>query len=272
MIFGIHAVSSWLQSGQATPQDHLLIDAQRRDGRLKKLLAQAEKAHIPVQKIFRKELDQKANGAVHQGVLVEQATQSAQASRNHSHQNSSDHSGHSDHADSQQKQDENWLLDQLDQWAQSNITPFLLILDGVTDPHNLGACLRSAEAAGVHAVIIPKDRSVGITPVVRKVASGAAEILPVVRVTNLARMLRELADRGIWIVGTADEAADSLYSVDLSGALAVVMGAEGGGMRRLTKEHCSQLVNIPMAGQVSSLNVSVATGVTLFEAVRQRHS
>jgi 23S rRNA (guanosine2251-2'-O)-methyltransferase len=150
--------------------------------------------------------------------------------------------------------------------------PLLLVLDGVQDPHNLGACLRSADAAGVAAVIVPRDRAAGLTPVVRKVAAGAAETVPLVPVVNLARTLRDLKDRGVWLVGTDDAADKTLYDADLKGPLALVMGSEGEGMRRLTRECCDQLVSIPMAGAVESLNVSVATGVALFEAVRQRTS
>lgn len=148
--------------------------------------------------------------------------------------------------------------------------PFLLVLDGVQDPHNLGACIRTAEGAGVDAVIVPRDRAVGLTPVVRKTAAGAAERVPVVQVANLARTLRALKERGIWLCGTSDAGDQSLYRQDLTGALALVMGNEGQGMRRLTAELCDFLVSIPMAGEVESLNVSVATGVALFEAVRQR--
>jgi 23S rRNA (guanosine2251-2'-O)-methyltransferase len=148
--------------------------------------------------------------------------------------------------------------------------PFLLVLDGVTDPHNLGACLRSADAAGVQAVVIPRDRSAGVDGVVRKVAAGAAEFVPVAAVTNLARTLAALKERGIWIVGTDGEAEQTLYEADLRRPLALVLGAEGEGMRRLTRESCDFLVRIPMAGQVESLNVSVAAGVALFEARRQR--
>lgn len=149
-------------------------------------------------------------------------------------------------------------------------TPLVLVLDGVQDPHNLGACLRTAEAAGVNLVIICKDRSAGITPVVRRAASGAAETLPVIQATNLARMLRELKQRGIWLAGTSETATDELYATDLTGPLALVMGSEGSGLRRLTAELCDYLVSIPMAGQVESLNVSVATGVCLYEINRQR--
>lgn len=148
--------------------------------------------------------------------------------------------------------------------------PLLLVLDGVTDPHNLGACLRTADAAGAHAVIIPKDRSAAVDGVVRKVAAGAAEFVPVATVTNLARTLGLLKERGIWVVGTDGEATQTLYGADLKRPLALVLGAEGSGMRRLTRESCDFVVRIPMAGQVESLNVSVAAGVVLFEARRQR--
>jgi 23S rRNA (guanosine2251-2'-O)-methyltransferase len=148
--------------------------------------------------------------------------------------------------------------------------PLLLVLDGVTDPHNLGACLRTADAAGVHAVVIPKDRSAAVDGVARKVAAGAAEFVPVATVTNLARVLELLKERGIWVVGTDGEAAQTLYQADLKRPLALILGAEGSGMRRLTRERCDFVVRIPMAGQVESLNVSVAAGVALFEARRQR--
>ncbi|MFA6408740.1 MAG: 23S rRNA (guanosine(2251)-2'-O)-methyltransferase RlmB [Gammaproteobacteria bacterium] len=148
--------------------------------------------------------------------------------------------------------------------------PFLLLLDGVQDPHNLGACLRTANAAGVHAVIAPRDKAVGITPAVRKVASGAAEITPFIQVTNLARTMEMLKERGIWLYGTLPEGEKSIYDTDLSGPMAFVLGAEGQGLRRLTRDLCDFLVNIPMAGTVGSLNVSVATGVCLFEARRQK--
>jgi len=150
--------------------------------------------------------------------------------------------------------------------------PLLLVLDGIQDPHNLGACLRTADAAGVHLVVICKDHSAGITPVVRRAASGAAESLAIIQATNLARVLRTLKDRGIWLAGTSDEAGDSLYATDLTGPLALVMGSEGRGLRRLTADICDYLVRIPMAGQVESLNVSVATGVCLYEINRQRHT
>ena len=163
--------------------------------------------------------------------------------------------------------DEDDLLEIIDNLKEP---PFLLILDCIQDPHNLGACLRSADAAGVHAVVAPRDRAVSLTDTVRKVACGAAEHVPFVTVTNLARTLEQLKELGLWLVGTVDDAKQSLYDIDLSGALALVMGAEGKGLRRLTRECCDFLVHIPMAGSVECLNVSVATGVCLFEAVRQR--
>jgi 23S rRNA (guanosine2251-2'-O)-methyltransferase len=150
--------------------------------------------------------------------------------------------------------------------------PFLLILDGVTDPHNLGACLRSADAAGAHAVIAPKDNAVGLTPVAVKVASGAAESVPFVQVTNLARTLDRIKERGIWLIGTADDADATLYETDLQGPLALVLGSEGKGMRRLTRERCDLLLRLPMLGRVESLNVSVTAGICLYEALRQRSS
>lgn len=160
--------------------------------------------------------------------------------------------------------DLNQLLDQ----AEGD--PLLLVLDGVQDPHNLGACLRTAEAAGVLAVIVPKDKAAGLTPVARKASAGASEIIPVIQVTNLARSLRALKKRGIWLCGTTDQAEQNLYQQDLRGPLALVMGSEGKGLRRLTAETCDFLVSIPMAGEIENLNVSVATGVSLFEVQRQR--
>ena len=162
---------------------------------------------------------------------------------------------------------ENDLLEIIE---QTPADPFILILDGLQDPHNLGACLRSADAAGVHAVVAPRDRAVGLTESARLAAAGAAERVPFIQVTNLARTMKALKKAGLWLVGTADEIARSLYEADLTGPLAIVMGAEGKGLRRLTAERCDFLVRIPMHGAVSCLNVSVATGVCLFEAVRQR--
>jgi len=194
---------------------------------------------IPVQWVSRQELDQLSGGQNHQGVIAECR----------------------DVAKTYTESDLLQLLGPI---------PFVLILDGVQDPHNLGACLRTADAAGVQAVIAPKDNSVGLTPTVRKVACGAAETVPFIPVTNLARTLRTLKDAGVWLFGADDQAETTLYKTDLRGPLGLVLGAEGTGLRRLTKEHCDSLISIPMAGSVSSLNVSVATGVCLFEAVRQR--
>jgi 23S rRNA (guanosine2251-2'-O)-methyltransferase len=154
--------------------------------------------------------------------------------------------------------------------AAQCVQPLLLVLDGVTDPHNLGACLRVADGAGAHCVIAPKDHAAGINSTVAKVASGAAETVPYFMVTNLARTLNELKERNIWIIGTSDHAAQSLYQVDFTGPVALVLGAEGDGMRLLTTKTCDSLINIPMRGAVESLNVSVASGVCLYEAVRQR--
>ncbi len=243
-IWGVHAIRIWLKSGQAVAGDRLWVDGNRRDRRIQPLLREAKKAGLTVEQCNRRLLDQMTDGGVHQGIVAEAV--SGKTIRHF---------------------DENWLLDMVEQHQGM---PLLLILDGITDPHNLGACLRSAEAAGVDAVVVPKDRSVGITPVVRKVASGAAELVPFVVVTNLSRCLQKLSDLGVWVVGTAGEAEDSLFQADFNASLAVVMGAEGEGLRRLTKAHCSQLVKIPLVGTVSSLNVSVATGVALFEVLRQR--
>jgi 23S rRNA (guanosine2251-2'-O)-methyltransferase len=238
-IFGLHSVQAVLKSAPQRIQQ-LLVLRGRQDQRLQKLLASAQRQEIPVKLMERKELDALVDGN-HQGVVAL--------------------------ATPGEIQDEKFLFSLVDGLED---VPFLLVLDGVTDPHNLGACLRTAEAAGVQAVIAPKDNSASLNAVARKVACGAAEVLPYVAVTNLARTLKQLQERGLWITGTAGEAEKSVYDSDLRGPLVLVMGAEGGGMRRLTRETCDHLINIPMAGDISSLNVSVATGVCLFEAVRQR--
>ncbi|WKD49524.1 23S rRNA (guanosine(2251)-2'-O)-methyltransferase RlmB [Microbulbifer spongiae] len=245
VVYGLHAVQALLKSAPQNVQALLLLRG-RNDQRLQKIIRQAEKNAIALQFVDRRTLDEKSgDNANHQGVIALCAGET----RVH---------------------DEKYLQEMLEQLARKGEAPFLLVLDGVTDPHNLGACLRSAEAAGVHAVIAPKDKSAGLTPTARKVACGAAEILPLVTVTNLARTLRQLQQAGVWIFGAAGEAAQGLYQSQLTGPLALVLGAEGGGLRRLTREHCDHLVKIPMAGEVSSLNVSVAAAVCLFEAVRQR--
>ncbi len=239
-IFGLHAVESLLKN-QPERILRIVVLADRQDKKIEAIIRLAKSQNISVNQGSKAELDKMTELANHQGIVA--FCKKARA-----------------YSEADLKE----LLGELD------VPPFVLVLDGVTDPHNLGACLRSADAAGVHAVIIPKDRAVGITPVVSKVASGAAESIPLIQVTNLARALEILKEMGVWIYGAAGEATDSLYSTKLTGPLAIVMGAEGDGLRRLTRDTCDVLLKIPMQGSVSSLNVSVATGVFLFEAVRQR--
>lgn len=239
-IYGLHAVTALLESEPGQVRALWVLDS-RHDERLNRVVSLAEQAGVAIERVARTDLDARAPGARHQGVIAE--------------------------AESLPQFDEHGLPALL---AGLRVPAFLLVLDGIQDPHNLGACLRSANAAGVHAVIVPKDRASGLTPVVRKVASGTAEVTPLFQVTNLARTLRWLKEQNIWLVALAGEADQSLYELDLKGPLALVLGAEGGGLRRLTKEHCDFLARIPMAGDVASLNVSVAAGVALFEAVRQR--
>ncbi|MDO5055022.1 23S rRNA (guanosine(2251)-2'-O)-methyltransferase RlmB [Pasteurella oralis] len=239
-IYGIHAVGAFLNHAPERLIEVYVLKG-REDKRLQPLLNELHNLGISVQFLNRQTLDKKADGEVHQGIIAR--VQSAKEL------NEAD----------------------LDNILANKTHPLLLVLDGVTDPHNLGACLRTADAAGVCAVIVPKDKSAQLTSIARKVACGAAEVMPLIRVTNLARTLRDLQQQhNIWVVGTAGEATETLYQTKLTGGLALVMGAEGDGMRRLTREHCDQLISIPMAGSVSSLNVSVATGVCLFEIVRQR--
>lgn len=242
LIFGLHAVQHALERDPGAIEQ-LWIDRGRRDERIRRIVATAKSAGIAVEFVRRADLDHLAGEARHQGAVARCGEAMPQG------------------------ESALWaLLEAL------QVPPFLLILDGVQDPHNLGACLRSADAAGVQAVIVPRDRAVALTPVVRKVACGAAETVPLIQVTNLARTLEALQERGVWITGTAGEAERLIYDADLGGPLALVMGGEGKGMRRLTRQHCDQLVKIPMAGNVESLNVSVATGICLFEAVRQRRT
>jgi 23S rRNA (guanosine2251-2'-O)-methyltransferase len=239
-VFGLHAVAALLDK-QPERVVHLYFQKERHDQKIQQLLELAQDAGLITELVSRQELDKLTGNAVHQGVAA-LCNKPKTYSEN----------------------DLTVLLESQDQ-------PFLLILDGVQDPHNLGACLRSADAAGVHAVIVPKDKSASLTPTVSKVACGAAETIPFIQVTNLARTMRYLKEQGVWLYGAAGEAEQSLYQADLAaGGLAMVLGAEGEGLRRLTREHCDILLNIPMQGTVSSLNVSVATGVFLFEAVRQR--
>ncbi|MDY7219499.1 23S rRNA (guanosine(2251)-2'-O)-methyltransferase RlmB [Denitrificimonas sp. JX-1] len=238
-VYGVHAVESLLRHHPKRVKALVLAEG-RSEPRVQVLRELAEEARIPVSTLSRREMDEQLDG-VHQGVLAKVSPS--------------------------QVWGEAMLDELLDRLAEP---PLLLVLDGVTDPHNLGACLRTADAAGVHAVIIPKDKSASLNATVRKVACGAAEVVPLVAVTNLARALEKLRQKGLWVVGTAGDAEQSLYQQDMKGPLIVVMGAEGAGMRRLTREHCDFLVHLPMQGSVSSLNVSVATGVCLFEAQRQR--
>ncbi|MBT0728844.1 23S rRNA (guanosine(2251)-2'-O)-methyltransferase RlmB [Rosenbergiella nectarea] len=238
-IFGIHAVQALLERQPQRFQQVFILKG-RDDRRLQPLIQALESQGITIQVATRQWLDEAAEGAVHQGILA-----LVKPGRQY------------------QEGDLPDLLEKLEK-------PLILILDGVTDPHNLGACLRSADAAGVAAVIVPKDRSAALNATAKKVACGAAETVPLIRVTNLARTMRLLQEYHIWIVGTAGEADHTLYQSKMTGGMALVMGAEGEGMRRLTREHCDELISIPMAGSVSSLNVSVATGICLFEAVRQR--
>ena len=239
--YGLHTVRVLLTRTPARVRRVLLVGG-KDAGRLAEIRTIAARSGIQVTTVDEATLDKLAEGGRHQGVLAEVAARPGDP--------------------------ETQLEEALE--AIGDKPPLLLVLDGVTDPHNLGACLRSADAAGVAAVIVPRDRAAGLTPVVRKVAAGAAETVPLVQVVNLARTLRELKERGVWLVGTSGDAARTLYDVDLSGPTALVLGSEGEGMRRLTREACDELVAIPMAGAVESLNVSVAAGVALFEAVRQR--
>lgn len=238
VLAGFHAVVARLRHAPDSFKE-IYVEASRRDGRMLALIEQATKAGVRVHPVAADRLDGLAHGIRHQGVVaVVLPRQLAVA------------------------------IDDVLDVTEGPV--LLLILDGVTDPHNLGACLRSADAAGVHAVIAPKDRAVGLNTTVQRVACGAADTVPYIMVTNLARTMRELKDRDIWLVGTDDEATDTLHAVDARRSMAWVMGAEGEGMRRLTRENCDQLVRIPMAGAVESLNVSVASAVCMFETVRQR--
>lgn len=241
LVYGLHAVAAALKY-ESNRVRALWVERQRRDARLRDLLETAA-ATIPVHCVERAELDRLSGGARHQGIVA--------------------------------RLEARWPgLDEADLpglLAAANEPALFLVLDGIQDPHNLGACLRSAAAAGVHAVIAPTDRAVGLNATVRKVASGAAEITPFVPVTNLARTLRSLRDQGVWIVGAAGEAEHRLYDVDFTVPTAIVLGAEEKGLRRLTREVCDRLARIPLAeGGVESLNVSVAAGIFLFEARRQR--
>lgn len=244
IIFGIHSVKEAIKK-QARSIDKISILSGKNNRRLAEIKDLALQADLPVLELSRQDLDKNAKGA-HQGVIA--------------HLGSLDFSD--DHVMTEQL-----LIEHL----KTSDSQLVLILDGVTDPHNLGACMRSADAAGVELIIIPKDKSASLNQTVRKVASGAAETIKLVPVTNLARCIERLKQLGFWVVGADDKAEKSVYEQDFSGATAIVFGSEGDGLRRLTKEKCDFLVSIPMAGNLSSLNVSVAAGVVLFEAVRQRN-
>jgi 23S rRNA (guanosine2251-2'-O)-methyltransferase len=239
LVYGLYPVLALLE--QRRPVHQLWVLDSRHDQRLEELLAKAAELGISVQRVARDKLDKLTGNGRHQGVVADAGA--AQAGDEHD----------------------------LEACIAALRSPaFVLVLDGVQDPHNLGACLRSANGAGVHAVVVPKDRAAELTPVVRKAAAGAAETTPFFQVTNLARTLRWLKQQNIWLVGLAGEAQDTLYDLDLKGPLALVLGAEGSGLRRLSKSECDFLARLPMAGAVESLNVSVAAGVALFEALRQR--
>ncbi|ABX36663.1 MULTISPECIES: 23S rRNA (guanosine(2251)-2'-O)-methyltransferase RlmB [Delftia] len=242
VLFGFHAVGVRMKTA---PQSIIEVyyEATRRDARMRQFLDRAKSAGVRLIEADGERLAKLAGSHGHQGV----AARVEAVAQVHS-------------------LDE--LLEQLE--ADGISKPLLLVLDGVTDPHNLGACLRVADGAGAHAVIAPKDHAVGVNATVAKVASGAAETVPYFMVTNLARTLNELKERDIWIIGTSDDAPKTLYEVDLTGPTALVLGAEGDGMRQLTRKTCDELIGIPMMGAVSSLNVSVASGVCLYEALRQR--
>jgi 23S rRNA (guanosine2251-2'-O)-methyltransferase len=239
-VYGVHAVSALLSNPHRMIKN-LFVSQDRIDKRLQDILDKANQAKVRIEKLSAQQMNQRFADFTHQGIV---ACASVLPDYNESH-----------------------LLALLE---SSKNPGLILILDGITDPHNLGACLRTADATGVDFVVIPKDKSASITPVVSKVACGAAESVPLVRVTNLARSMDILKEQGVWIYGAAGETDHSIYQTDCKGTIAIVMGAEGDGLRRLTREHCDGLFSLPMLGSVDSLNVSVATGVSLYEVLRQR--
>lgn len=243
VLFGFHAVTVRLKTAPESVLE-VHVDATRRDARMRQFVERAQAAGAKLVDSDGERLDRLAGTGRHQGVVARVQALAGGAT----------------------------LDEVLEDVEGAGGVPLVLVLDGVTDPHNLGACLRVADGAGAHAVVAPKDHAVGINATVAKVASGAAETVPYKMVTNLARTLGELKDRGLRVVGTAEDAPQTIWQADLSGPLALVLGAEGPGMRQLTKKTCDELVRIPMAGAVESLNVSVAAGVCLFEAARQRSS
>ena len=237
VVFGFHAVLARLRADPKSVVE-VFVDETRGDARIRDLATQAERAGVRVMRVPTKRLDGFYGGGRHQGVVA--------------------------------RVEMKRVSDTLDDILEGVEKPLLLVLDGITDPHNLGACLRVANGAGAHAVIAPKDRAAGITPAVSKVASGAAESTPYLMVTNLARTIGELKERNIWVVGADERSEETLYEANLPDAIAWVLGAEGEGMRRLTRESCDLVVRIPMGGDVASLNVSVSAGICLFESVRRR--
>ena len=240
VLYGFHAVGVRLKTA---PQSviEIYFEATRRDARMRQFIERAKEAQVRLIEADGLRLSKLCGNHGHQGVVA-RVEPLAQVTS---------------------------LDDLLDSLPREQ-PPLLLVLDGITDPHNLGACLRVADGAGAHAVIAPKDHAVGVNATVAKVASGAAETMPYFMVTNLARTLNELKERNIWVIGTSDDAPKTLYQVDLRGPVALVLGAEGAGMRQLTRKTCDELVSLPMRGAVESLNVSVASGVCLYEALRQR--
>jgi 23S rRNA (guanosine2251-2'-O)-methyltransferase len=249
VLFGFHALGVRLKTAPKSIIE-IYYEPTRRDARMRQFLEKATEVGAKLVEADGLRLSKICGGHGHQGVAarVQELTQ----------------------VHSLDELLENLEAANLALPANERVAPLILVLDGVTDPHNLGACLRVADGAGVHAVIAPKDHAAGINATVAKVASGAAETVPYFMVTNLARTLNELKERNIWIIGTSDQATQTLYQADLKGPVALVLGAEGDGMRQLTAKTCDQLISIPMLGAVESLNVSVASGVCLYEAVRQR--
>ncbi|HEY5702446.1 MAG TPA: 23S rRNA (guanosine(2251)-2'-O)-methyltransferase RlmB [Gammaproteobacteria bacterium] len=240
VVYGLHAVRHALLQSADKVTEIWVQEGKQESKNIKTLLASA--GSIPVHSVPKQTLDKLAEFGRHQGIALRQQK----------------------HPPGLQVDLEDLLVDAY------KSKPLFLVLDGVQDPHNLGACLRTADAAGVKAVILPRDRAVGVTASVRKVASGAAENLPIIEVTNLARTLRQIRDAGVWVVGTSDRAEQTIYQLDLDRPLALAMGAEGMGIRENTRKQCDAIVRLPMQGVVESLNVSVATGICLYEVLRQR--
>jgi 23S rRNA (guanosine2251-2'-O)-methyltransferase len=243
ILFGFHAVTVRLKTHPKSISE-IHVDTTRRDQRMRAFVERVKEAGAKLVDSDDDRLSKLAGSSRHQGVVARVSALAMQHS----------------------------LDDVMEGLEAAEVMPLLLVLDGVTDPHNLGACLRVADGAGANAVIAPKDHAVGLNATVAKVASGAAETVPYLMVTNLARSLNELKERDVWIIGTSDQAEKSIYEVDLNRPVALVLGAEGDGMRQLTTKTCDELVSIPMQGAVESLNVSVAAGVCLFEALRQRQA